>query len=88
MALQEGNLFSLADYYMVKGTAYGCLDMDEMMMDYYGRVISLLENTGWRERLVDIYYNIGATLISLKNYNVALTYLGKAEVEFGICGSS
>lgn len=88
MALQEGNLFSLADYYMIRGSAYGCLDMDEMMMDYYGRVISLLENTGWREKLVDIYYNIGATLISLKNYDVALTYLGKAEEEFEICGSS
>ena len=88
LALQEGNLYSLANYYIVNGSAYGCLDMDEMMMDYYRRVISLLDNTGWRSELAGIYYNIGATAISLKNYELALANLLKAEEEFGSCDSA
>lgn len=75
VALEEGNTYRLAEYYFLNGTAYACLNMEEMMMSYFKRSICLLQNTGWKETLKDLYYNIGATYISLKNYDLALNYL-------------
>lgn len=78
-AIEEGNTFQLADFCFLNGNAYACLNMEEMMMLYYERGIRLLQNTGWQNRLSMLYYNIGATYISLKKYDLALTYLKKAE---------
>jgi len=46
-ALEEGNVYALADYYFMNGSAYACVDMDEMMTVYYERTRRLLQNTGW-----------------------------------------
>lgn len=79
MALEEGNTFSLAEYYLLNGSAYACLGMEEMMMTNYNRAIRLLQNTGWKEELWGVYYNIGSTYINLYNYDLALEYLHKSQ---------
>lgn len=75
LAVEEGNTYQLANYYFLNGTAYACLNMEEMMMINYKRTIHFLQNTMWESELTDIYYNIGATYISLKKYEKALEYL-------------
>ncbi len=78
-AVEEGNTFRLADYFFINGSAYACLNREEAMMVYYERSIRLLQNTGWQDRLSTLYYNIGATCISLHKYEQALAYLHQAE---------
>ena len=81
MAVKEGNTFRLAEYYFIAGSAYACLNQEEMMIDCYERVFHLLQNTGWNtsnSELIDMMnYNLGATYISFKNYDKALTHLDK-----------
>ena len=79
LALEEGNTKMLADYYAINGTAYACVDMEEMMLVNYMRAIHLLQNTEWAEMITDIYYNIGATYITLKKYDQALENLLKSD---------
>lgn len=78
-ALEEGNTYYLAEYYFFNGSAYACLDMEEMMIANYNRSICLLQNTGWKERMPDLYYNMGASYIALKKYKLGLEYLLKAQ---------
>ena len=87
-AVEEGNTWQLADYCYLNGTAYACLDLEEMMMTYYERSIRLLQNTAWNRELADLYYNIGATCISLKKYEEAWEYLEKAKQVSGEDGAS
>ncbi len=88
VAVEEGNTWQLADYFYLNGTAYACLNMEEMMMTYYERSIRLLQNTGWSNELADLYYNIGATCISLQKYEKAWEYLEKAKQVSGEDGVS
>lgn len=74
-AVDEGNLFQLANYFFLNATAYACLNQEAMMLTYYQRCIRLLQNTGWQQFLGDTYYNMGATYISLKQYDLSLEYL-------------
>lgn len=83
-AVEEGNTYRLADYFFINGSAYACLNLEEMMLVYYERSIRLLQNTGWKDELSDLYYNLGATYISLKEYELALKYLDQA----GACGAA
>ncbi|EET59934.1 hypothetical protein BRYFOR_08058 [Marvinbryantia formatexigens DSM 14469] len=80
-AVEEGNTWQLADCFFVNGTAYACLGMEEMMMVYYERTIRLLQNTAWRKELSDVYYNIGATYIGLRKYDLAYEYLELADTD-------
>ena len=79
LALEEGNTFTLAAYYECKGSAYACLNQEDMMLSCYQRSLHLLRNTAWQEQRQSIYYNIGATLVSLRKYGEALRYLAMAE---------
>lgn len=81
IAVEEGNTFALADCFFLNGTAYACLNMEEMMMLYYERGIRLIQNTGWQDWLATMYYNMGATYISLKKYELALENLEKANMQ-------
>lgn len=83
LALNEGNTYQLADYYFINGTAYACVNMEEMMIVNYERTIRFLQNTKWANDLSHLYYNMGATYISLKKYDCALEYLYKADQEQG-----
>lgn len=78
VALEEGNLYNIAMYYFLNGSAYACLDQEEMMLSCYQKTIRLLQNTAWKDKTADLYYNIGATCVSLGNYPLALEYLDKA----------
>lgn len=80
-AVEEGNTAELAGCFFLIGDTYACLNMEEMMMLYYERGIRLLQNTGWRNMLRVVYYNIGAVYISLKKYEPALEYLEKAQIQ-------
>lgn len=86
-AVEEGNTVRLAYCFFINGSAYSCLNMEEMMMVYYERCIRLLQNTGWKEFLKTLYYNIGATLVESKKYDDALCYLEKAE-DSGVAGNT
>ena len=74
-ALEEGNTFQLAEYYIIKGSAYSCLFLEDMMMPCYRRAINLLQNTDWRDRLDVLYYNIGATMLNFGRFDEADRYL-------------
>lgn len=79
LALEEGNTFVLAAYYQCNGNAYACLNQEDMMISCYQRALHLLRNTAWTDQQQEIYYNIGATLVSLRKYGEALRYLAMAE---------
>lgn len=79
-AVEEGNTYRLADYFFLNGTAYACLNLEEMMLLYYERSIRLLQNTEWNKERADLYYNMGATYISLKKYDLSIKYLNLAEI--------
>jgi len=82
LALEEGNVYALADYYFINATAYACVNMEEMMAVYYERVRHLLQNTGWWEETADNwYYNMGATYLELGKYDLALKYLEQVKQE-------
>lgn len=67
-ALEEGNVYALADYYFMNGSAYACVDMDEMMTVYYERTRRLLQNTGWwKEYEQGLYYNMGRPILQLED---------------------
>ena len=78
-ALCEGNLYQLADYYIINGSAYACINQLEMMMDYYKRAIGLLEHTEWKENLTSVYYNMGASYVSVGEYEKGIDYLRVAQ---------
>lgn len=82
LALEEGNVYALADYYFMNATAYACVNMEEMMTVYYEKVRHLLQNTGWWEETADDWnYNMGATYLELGKYDLALKYLEQVQQE-------
>lgn len=81
LALEEGNTCNLAGCYELIGTAYACINAEDLMLPFYKRAIHLLQNTNWKDKLNGIYYNIGATLISSKKYDQALHYLNMVQTD-------
>ncbi len=79
-ALEEGNLWALAECYNMKGTVYACFNMEDLMLKEYERAAHLLEESRWVENLRNIYYNIGATYLGMEQYQQAEWYLKRAEV--------
>ncbi|MGN1019693.1 MAG: helix-turn-helix domain-containing protein [Aristaeellaceae bacterium] len=79
LALEEGNTFVLAANCQCNGSAYACLNQEGMMLTCYRRALNLLRNTAWTDQRREIYYNIGATLVSLRKYEEGLRYLAMAE---------
>ena len=77
-ALQEGNLWVLAECYNLRGTVYACFNMEDMMLTEYKRAARLLSETLWQSSLRMIFYNIGATYLGLERFEEAETYLEKA----------
>lgn len=81
-ALEEGNVYALADYYFMNGSAYACVNMDEMMTVYYERTRRMLQNTGWwKEYEQGLYYNMGATYLAVGRYEEALACLNRVRSE-------
>lgn len=78
LALEEGNLWTLAESYNMRGTVYACFDMEELMLKEYKRAARLLEESRWPEMLGNIYYNIGATYLGMGQYGEAEQYLNRA----------
>ncbi len=77
LALEEGNTLNLALCYQLRGDAYACQNMDQMMLPYYRRAINLLQNTLWTEPLEFAWYNMGATYLTNGKYDLALSWLNK-----------
>ena len=77
----------IAGYYEQAGSAYACVDMDEMMTVYYERTRRLLQNTGWwKEYEQGLYYNMGATYLAVGRYEEALDCLNRVRSEdFLLC---
>ncbi len=78
-ALDEGNTWALSQVYLLLGGIYSCYNMEESMIEEYQKCINLLKNTNWKEELRSIYYNMGATYISLGEYKKARSYLEKTD---------
>lgn len=74
-ALDEGNTWALSQVYLMLGGIYSCYNMEELMINEYQKAINLLKNTNWTKALDTMYYNMGATYISLGNYKKAREYL-------------
>lgn len=81
LALEEGNTKVIASCYLCQGTVYACLNIDDLMMNYYKRAIRLLQNTGWKNECSEIYYNIGAVYLSLNKYDDAMEYLNRVSYD-------
>ena len=79
-ALDEGNTWALSQVYLLLGGIYACYNMEEAMIGEYQKSMNLLKNTNWTEELETMYYNIGATYISLGDYKKAREYLGRSDV--------
>ena len=77
-ALDEGNTWALSQVYLLLGGIYSCYNMEKSMIEEYQKSMNLLKNTNWTEELKAMYYNIGATYISLGDYEKARTYLEKS----------
>lgn len=80
-ALNEGNTWALSQVYLILGGIYSCYNMEELMIGEYQKVINLLKNTNWKEALDAMYYNMGATYISLGNYKKAREYLMMSKMD-------
>lgn len=80
-ALDEGNTWILSQIYSMIGSIYACYNMEEQMIMEYNKAMNLLKNTNWQDSLEIMYYNIGATYISLENYKKAREYLGECKHE-------
>lgn len=80
-ALDEGNTWALSQVYLMLGGIYSCYNMEELMIGEYQKAINLLKNTHWKEALDTMYYNIGATYISLGNYEKAREYLNICKID-------
>lgn len=78
-ALNEGNTWALSQVYLILGGIYSSYNMEESMISEYQKCINLLKNTNWIKELETMYYNMGATYISLGEYKKAREYLGKAD---------
>ena len=78
IALEEGNTWTLAQIHILKGGIYSCFNREEYMIKEYEKAINFLTNTNWKDDLDTVYYNIGASYISLKNYDKAREYLNKS----------
>lgn len=78
-ALEEGNTWALSQVYLMLGGIYACYNMEEAMIGEYQKCINLLKNTNWTKELKSVYYNMGATYISLGDYEKARGYLEKSD---------
>ncbi len=78
LALLEGNLWTLAESYQMRGTIYACFNMEDMMLTEYKRAAHLLSETRWQKDLRMIFYNIGATYLGIDRFQEAEVYLDKA----------
>jgi len=79
-ALDEGNTWALSQVYLILGGIYSSYNMEELMIGEYQKCINLLKNTNWMKELKIMYYNMGATYISLGEYKRAREYLGRADM--------
>ncbi|NLY20015.1 MAG: helix-turn-helix transcriptional regulator [Tissierellia bacterium] len=80
-ALDEGNVWTLSQVYSLLGGIFACYNMKDDMLKEYGRALNLLKNTNWKDDLKSIYYNIGATYISIGDYELSEEYLDKCYME-------
>ncbi|NLX62421.1 MAG: helix-turn-helix domain-containing protein [Tissierellia bacterium] len=78
-ALDEGNTWALSQVYLLLGGIYSAYNMEEAMIEEYQKAMNFLKNTNWTRELEIMYYNMGATYISLGNYKKARQYLEKAD---------
>lgn len=78
-ALDEGNTWALSQVYLILGGIYSVYNMEEAMLLEYQKSMRLLKNTNWTKELDVMYYNIGATYLTLGNYEKAREYLEKAD---------
>lgn len=80
-ALDEGNTWALSQVYLLLAGIYSCYNMEEAMICEYQKSMNLLKNTSWTEALESMYYNIGATYISLGDYKKAREYLERSDLD-------
>lgn len=85
-ALDEGNTWALSQVYLLLGGIYSAYNMEEAMIEEYQRSMNLLKNTNWTKELDTMYYNMGATYISLGDYKKSRDYLEKSSRDnFSAC---
>lgn len=81
-ALEEGNTWPLSQVYLLLGGIHSAYNMEEAMIEEYKKAMNLLKNTNWTRELESMYYNMGATYISLGDYKKAREYLEKADKDY------
>lgn len=86
LALAEGNTWALSQIYLLLGGIYSAYNMEEAMIEEYQKSMNLLKNTNWTKELDTMYYNMGATYISLGDYKKSREYLEKSSKDnFSAC---
>ncbi|MDD2214576.1 MAG: hypothetical protein PHR21_08585 [Oscillospiraceae bacterium] len=82
-ALEEGNLYRLAQVYMLQGSAYACLNHCDLMLPCYTRALNLLQDSCFADQSFILLYNLGATYLNLADYAAAERYLTQAASQLG-----
>ena len=75
---EEGNLHVMYHSSLIQGSCYAQLYKVDLMKKYYQRALNLCRNHPKESNWV-IYYNMGATLLQMKEYHESKTYLHLAQ---------
>ncbi|MGL4799515.1 MAG: tetratricopeptide repeat protein, partial [Cellulosilyticaceae bacterium] len=73
-AIDEGNISWALNICLTQAGSYSNMKNIYLMLKYYDRALNLCEGIGDLKYKEDIYYNLGATFLTLKDYAKALSY--------------
>lgn len=83
LALEEGNLYQLIQSHILLGVAYASESHLDQAMIYFKRAGHLINGSFWQKEKLEIYYNIGATLLEQGQLEEAAAYLEKIPRSYG-----
>ena len=78
LAIREGNIFWALNSCITQAGSYSNMKNPFLMLKYYNRALNLCEGIGDLYYKESIYYNLGATYLTLKDYQIALSYCLKS----------
>lgn len=77
MYSNTGNVYGMLYTCVLLGDCYACQNVEALMMKYYKIGANLARNLKDKKEMRVLYYNIGATYLELKRYDIAEEYLSQ-----------
>lgn len=78
LAINEGNILCALEICLLQASIHNHMKNTHLMIKYYERALNLSEGLGDIRYKQRIYYDLGSTYLTLKNYSLALPYLLKS----------